>query len=250
MENWQKILQELEPINQSQKLDERIYKMLRKTPDFTPDTADEFKEEHHLLNQIMLAHLDFQEHPKNGHEGFGDLFGAYLEDSEQLNTRAGQFFTPMHVVKLMAQIMHNPKGHEDPQYFSDPAAGCGRFMLKVAEYYHEEMGMYNFLYHNVDIDKRMFIYCTMNAILYAIPSVNIWGDSLSMEFWEGFMVFKPLGLPTQWHYLDKDQVQQFVPRFEIPKRGLENFMEIEPSVRTKRERPRSTAKPAQKKLFG
>lgn len=252
MANWQKLLEQLEPISKTQKLDDRIYKMLRKAPDFTPDTADQFKEEQEVLHKVMLAHMDFEKHPKYGHEGFGDMFGAYLEESEQLNARAGQFFTPMNLVKMMCQMLLNPEGHEELQYYSDPAAGCGRMMLKTAEVYHEKIGMYNFIYNNVDIDKRMFTYCTMNAILYSIPSVNIWGDSIALKYWEGFVVFKPPGLPTQWHHLDKDQVQQFIPKFKKPKRGLDNFIEGEVNIPTwtKTERTRSTAKPAQKTLFG
>lgn len=247
--SWIKILQELEPISQSKKLHEKIYDVLRTAPSFTPDTADDFKEEQELLSKILLAHADFQQHPKYGHEGFGDMFGCYLEETEQLNRRTGQFFTPMNVVKMMAQMLLNPK--EEPQYISDPAAGCGRYMLKVAEVYHEKIGAYNFFFHNVDIDFRAYIYCTMNAILYSIPSVNIWGDSLALKFREGFLVFQRFpGLPVEWHYLDKDAVQRFAPKFERTKRGLEKFIEgeVKAHVKEKRFKP-IIVEPTQRTLF-
>ncbi|MBU0777549.1 SAM-dependent methyltransferase [Patescibacteria group bacterium] len=224
MQSWLKILQQLEPISQSKKLHEQIYAMLRKAPDFTPDTADQFKEEQELLGKILLAYSDFQRQPKYGHEDFGDMFGEYLVESEQLIERAGQFFTPVNVVKMMAEMILDPKEGDEAQYISDPAAGCGRYMLKTAEIYHKKTGSYNFLFHNVDIDFRMYVYCTMNAILHAIPSVNIWGNSLSLEFWEGMVVFAPMGLPVQWHYLDKDAVQIFVPKFEA--RGQQTFSKV------------------------
>jgi len=158
----------------------------------------------------------------------------------------------MNVVKMMTKISMSELTHDTPiQYCSDPAAGCGRMMLKTAEHYQETLGYYNFLFNNVDIDKRMYTYCTMNAILYSIPSVNIWGNSISNEYWEGFVVLKPIGLPTQWHYLDKEKVQAFRMEFKRKKQGLDNFIEgdiAEPKA--KRERPRNyKAKPVQKGLF-
>ena len=251
MDGWQKILEELEPISKSEKLADRIYKMLRKAADFTPDTADEFKEEQHVLNQVMLAHLDFKENPPHGHEDFGDMFGKYYEGTEQTSDRAGQFFTPIHLVHMMTEILVGELTHETPiQYGSDPAAGCGRMMLKFAEKYHRELGYYNFLFNNVDIDKRMYTCCTMNAILYSIPSVTIWGNSISNEYWEGFVVIKDIGMPTTWHYMDKEAVQRFVPKFERVKRGLDHFIEGDIiDQRITRATKRNVAKPRQT-VFG
>jgi len=234
-------------MNQPLKLHERIYNMLRRAQDYTPETADEFKEEQEVLNKVLLAHLDFQEHPPPGHEGFGDMFGSYWERTEQLNAGAGQFFTPMHIVDVMCRITCTPTRGE-PQYFSDPTAGCGRFMLGVAKHYHKEVGMYNFLYHNVDIDRRMFVGCTMNAILYGIPSINIWGNTISLEFWEGFAVVQPAGMPTLWYHLDKEAVQQFVPKFTRPKTGLEKFVDVKVAERPERKRRVAEAKPQQSML--
>lgn len=253
MTNWMKILQDLEPINKTEKLADRIYNMLRKAAEFTPDTADDFKEEQHVLNQILRAHLDFKEHPPPSHEGFGDMFGRYYELSNQTSERAGQFFTPMNVVRVMTEISMGELTHATPmQYAGDPAAGCGRMMLKFAELYQKKLGYYNFIYNNVDIDKRMYTCCTMNAILYSIPSVTIWGNSISNEYWEGFMVIKDVGMPTTWHYLDKEAVQKFKVKFKRAKQGLDHFIEGDVDIPkwTKPERPRNTPKPAQKTLFG
>jgi len=214
--SWIKQLENLEPVSSSEKLHEKIYKMLRKAPGFTPETAKDFKGEQELLNKIFLAYLDFQKHPPYSQEGFGDMFGEYLIQTEQLYGRAGQFLTPMNVVKMMCQMILNPKLEEEPQYISDPAAGCGRFMIKTAEVYHKEIGAYNFLFHNVDIDHRMYVYCTMNAILYAIPSVNIWGDSLSLEY--------------------REAVQRFKPKWDQPKTGLEKFIDVPKNDRTPQRR--------------
>jgi len=230
-----KILQELEPITQSKKLHEKLYAMLKKAKDFTPDTADQFKEEQQLLTKIMVAHIDFQKAPKYGHEEFGDMFGRYLEETEQLNNRAGQFLTPMQVVKMMcAMLLGDPKRDDEPQYISDPAAGCGRFMLGYAAAYHKAIGAYNFIMNNVDVDFRMYVYCTMNAILYGIPSINVWGNSLSLEYWEGFVVFQRFpGLPVEWHHLDKEAIQAFVPKFEP--RGQQALAPIKPVIKPFRE---------------
>jgi len=251
--SWMKILQELEPISRSQKLHEMLYKLLRRAPEFTPEKAEEFKEEQELLSKILLAHADFQSNPPYSHEGYGDMFGEYLTQTEQLNDRAGQFFTPMNIVRAMCEMCLNPQVDEEPQYISDPAAGCGRFMLKTAEIYQKKIGAYNFLFHNVDIDYKMYVYCTMNAILYAIPSVNIWGDSLAPNgFREGFLVLQLPSMPVQWHYLDREAVQKFQPKFKRQKMGLEKFVEGDAVIpeRPKRARSRDKETPVQKTLLG
>jgi len=251
MGNWLKILKELEPISQSQRLHEKLYNMLRRAEDFTPDKEDEFSEDKELLGKILIAFKDFQQHPPYMHESYGDMFGRYLEETEQLNDRAGQFFTPMSVVKMMAKMMHSVSS-EEVQYISDPAAGCGRFMLGIAEMFQQEIGSYNFLMHNVDIDKRMYTYCTMNAILYAIPSVNIWGDSIANKYWEGFLVLQLPGYPVQWFYLDEEAVQKYKVEFERKKQGLEHFIEGDVPIMQSSTTMRSSVgviKPKQKKLF-
>lgn len=224
MSKWMKILKELEPINQSQRLHEKLYTSLKKAKDFTPDKASEYEEDMKLLAKVMEAHIDFREHPPHMHEGFGDMFGKYLMETEQLSGRAGQFFTPMSVVKMMCKMTLEPTGLADEaRYISDPAAGCGRFMIGTAEVYAEKLGYYNFLYQNIDIDKRMYVYCTMNAILYGIPSINLWGNSISLEMWEGIAV---LPNPTiHWIFLDKEQAQGVLPKFEAAKRGLAKFID-------------------------
>lgn len=192
--------------------------MLKKAENFTSDTADEFKEERTLLKGIIEAHALYTEEKGQ----FNDMFGDYLMEAEQLDIRFGQVLTPMNVVRMMCQMtLSMEKLKEKINRISDPAAGCGRFMIGTAEVYHKELGYYNFVFYNTDIDFRMYVFCTMNAIIHAVPSLNAWGNSLKHEFWEGTVVIP--GTPLRWRILTGEEVLEVMPKPQVPKRGLEKF---------------------------
>ena len=183
--NWIKRLQELEPITGTKRLHEQIYtKIIKEPQDFTPETASDYEENQALLAEIRLAHEDFKKDPRHGE--WDDMFGSYLIEMEQLNSRAGQFLTPMNIVRAMCQMIIGTDDDKQllgkPQMLSDPAAGCGRFMIGAAEVYAKHAGCFNFMFVNQDIDFRMYVYMTMNAILYGIPSLNIHGDTIALEY--------------------------------------------------------------------
>lgn len=244
-----KRLEALEPITKSQRLHDRIYKeIIEPGPKYTPETADEFRSGIELFREIFMAHEEFKKDTKRYLPGdFGDMFGEYLAFTGQTSYRAGQFFTPYNVVQCVCEISIPDKEKllGEPERFNDPAAGCGRFMVGTAEVYQKRIGMYNFLYTNIDIDFRMYVYCVMNAILYAIPSVNIHGDSLAFKFWRGTVVFKPPESPVPiWVNLAEEQVQKMADdqleamrlRAEEnrPKTGLELYIDNLPERKPRR----------------
>ncbi len=243
-----KKLHDLAPIN-ARPLTEQIYKkILIPGVDFTEEKKDEYKEGLELLGKLLLIHREFNEkHP------FRDMIGEYLQEHGKLSFHAGQFFTPYNVCDMMVKMkfaMADMTG--EPITILDPASGSGRFMLSTAKHYAKEVKMFNFLFTNIDIDSRMFTACTMNAILNGIPSVNIHGNALSLEFWDCFTVLPVGGVPV-WHRVDAKEVQtrfEEMYRRNQPKRGMEKFMDER--VVTKRRAPkipRFTVKPTQKKLF-
>jgi len=193
------------------------------------------------------------------------LFGEYLIEYGKLNFRAGQFFTPINVCDMMVKMLINPSVDKH-EAICDPAAGTGRFMLRTAKQYHKEIGQYNFLFTNIDIDPRVHTYCVLNAILYNIPSINIHGDALALKYYGAFATVPVNGWPlAMWHKLDHVKLQE--THGEIIRRaaeaaaaqreasrppvGMEQFVgkiarrEIEPV-----DFKVITAKPKQKKLFG
>lgn len=190
-----KQLEDLEPLN-APPLHERIHsEILTKGLDFHPGREAEFADSIALLGKLMQISRDYVAEAGP----FGDLFGEYLECNGQTNFRAGQFFTPVEMVDLALKInLHGQDLGGRPLFLSDPAAGTGRFMLRTAKHFAEEnQGALNFLFVTVDSDRRMFTYCTMNAILHRIPAICIHGDALTVEAWEAFGVVDD-GMTVQW----------------------------------------------------
>ena len=248
-----KKLNRLAPIN-SPKLYEQVLDLLKKGVDFTPEKAEEYAESgvHEFFYKLVSIHREFFKlNP------FGDMFGEYLTDNEMLNDRAGQFFTPMNVAQMMAEMLNAVT--EEFNRILDPASGTGRFMLRTAKQYHKAGAGYNFLFTNIDIDSRMWTFTTMNAILHDIPSINIHGDTLALKYWGAYGVIPTntshdgvpgLGL---WYKLDPEKLRaQHIAMLESNRapKGMEKFVgKLKSKVREKPIRF-SMVKPKQKKLFG
>jgi len=257
--NWIQRLEALEPITKSQRLHDRIYKeIIEPAPKFTPETASEFKAGQELFAELMDIHHEFKNAPDNYSGEWGDMFGEYITRTNQTNYRAGQFLTPMNIVKMMTEMSLATKETlmGKPLRYSDPAAGAGRYMIATAEAYIREIGFYNFIFHNVDIDFRMYVYCVMNAIFYQIPSINIQGDSLAMKYWKGTMVIKPTESPVPiWINMTEEQLnnlaeQQLNAMLESrPKTGLEKFIDDLPSAKKRKKKKQISEKPQQRSLF-
>jgi type I restriction-modification system DNA methylase subunit len=211
------MMSELEPVTQDTHLYDRLHDVLKKAEGFTKDKADEFKDEIELVEKLFQIHSIYDE--ETGEE-FCDMFGEYMVLAEQAHMkRTGLFFTPMNVVKFMCQMLlvnkEDLKG--EPKRILDPAGGTGRFMLGTAEVYAKVLGYYNFLFTNIDIDVRVYVYCTWNAIIHQIPSLNVWGNSLSEQYWEGVVVI-PTSIdgPLRWHMLNTEQLDKILPKYVPP----------------------------------
>lgn len=200
-----KQLYDIVPFTSGRRLYQEIYdKILIAGVNFRADKEEDLQENHDLLYKIVAIHAEYSEQAP-----FGDLFGEYLIEYGKLNFRAGQFFTPINVCDMMVHMLMNPKVEDDPITICDPAAGTGRFMLRVAKHFHKEIGQYNFLFTNVDIDPRVHTYCVLNAILHCIPSINIHGDSLATKYYGAFATLPVPGWPiATWHKLDHVKLQE------------------------------------------
>ena len=206
-----KLLKALEPLN-SKPLVDRIYdEILVGGQSFTPATAEAHQPAVELLGELMNVHAEFEAEAGQ----LQDMFGEYLEGSMQTNQENGQFFTPMSAVRMMIQCMlpdSEEKLLEKPLWICDPACGTGRFMLGVAEHFNRvlECGYFNFCIVNVDVDRRAAIYCTMNAILNQIPSITIWGNSLSLEIYDAFAVLPGHAWP--WIRVAKGRARELLTK--------------------------------------
>jgi len=147
---------------------------------------------------------------------WGDMFGDWLSSTNQLNSKAGQFLTPPNIAHFIAKMCLSDNKEELERkivLISDPASGTGRFMLDVAEHYSETIGKLNFIFVNIDIEFRVYVYCTMNAILKGIPAINIWGNSLGLETdYNEAVVTIPIGTVAMWRVVKKEQIPEVLAR--------------------------------------
>ena len=256
-----KKLYDIVPFTSGRRLYQEIYdKILIAGVEFTPDKKADLKENYELLYKIRDIHAEYTEQAP-----FGDLFGEYLIEYGKLNFRAGQFFTPIHICDAMVEMIVNPSVDKFER-ICDPAAGTGRFMLRTAKHYHKEIGQYNFLFTNVDIDPRVHTYCVLNAILYCIPSINIHGDSLTTKYYGAFATLPVLGWPiAMWHKLDHVKLQEIhgeairraaeaatIQReVDRPPEGMEQFVgKLKRRAKEESAEFKVITKPKQAKLFG
>jgi len=216
--DWLKRLRKWAPEYSGVRLYNLIHdEVLIKGQTFTKEKADDFKKGTDLLGDLFIAYEEFKAEPQMGERGpFSDMMGQWLCDVDGFNVRGGQFFTPIHICDFMASVglSDDPvKLMEKPERMMDPAAGTGRFMLSTAKHYAKVCGCFNFIYWNIDIDQRAFIYSTVNAILNGIPSFHIHGDSIVMKYWEAIAVIPQNGLPM-WHTVDAKHLE------DLHKQGL------------------------------
>ena len=207
---WNEILDELMSRNQRRSLEDRAHQeILVKGEQFTQTNAKDFQEGIELLSEIMLAYGKFSE--KNG--PFGDMFGTYLADNELLHTKYGECYTPMNIVDFMSKMTLGDDLDGEPKTILDPACGTGRFMLGAAKHYAKEIKKLNFIFFNIDIDFRAYVFCALHAILNGIPAVTIWGDSLAMKYREAVATI-PVGQVAMWKMLDAEHITDLMIRFD------------------------------------
>ncbi|MEG0889844.1 MAG: N-6 DNA methylase [Bacteroides sp.] len=113
-----------------------------------------------------------------------DPFGDYFEEHLS-NGRNGQFFTPIPVCELMANIVHgfNKASEQDAQKtVSDPACGSGRLLLASAKIDR------NRYFVGSDISETCCKMTLINMCLNSIEGEVHHMDTLSLQTWRKWMV--------------------------------------------------------------
>ena len=133
---------------------------------------------------FALLYLATCEHRDDPCDILGDIYHV-LKLNNEWN---GQFFTPDHICRLMAQLV-NPvdacSEKDDPIIINEPTCGSGTMIIGA---------VWSMKQKNFDFQKRSFfvaqdidIRCVWMAYiqlsLYGIPAVVIHGNTLTMEEW-------------------------------------------------------------------
>jgi hypothetical protein len=100
----------------------------------------------------------------------GDLFQGGVTFGEN-----GQFFTPDHLCKIMAQMTMT--GEETGKRIIDPACGSGRTLLAAGDINP------NNEFYGIDVDLRCARMTAINLALRNLYGWVVWGNALSSEEW-------------------------------------------------------------------
>lgn len=134
----------------------------------------------HMVGIIINAYSDAIE-SNSTIDVLGDL---YMEiASHWSRDKLGQFFTPLHVVELMSQLVNEDGYREIGAIGSDPACGSSRFAI-------DGFSKNRYSYWTcTDVDRTCVKMSAINMALYGMYcSEVLHGDTLSLEFWGGYRI--------------------------------------------------------------
>ncbi len=131
----------------------------------TPDEYRAFSE--------MLLHYCYASRGEDG-MGFVDPLGDFFME-RMSNDRNGQFFTPMEVCLLMAQIQGN---FQDGQTVNDCSCGSGRNLLAAGRFNR------NLIFFGEDIDLRCCKMTLLNMLSNSMQGRVAHKNTLSMQTWK------------------------------------------------------------------
>jgi type I restriction enzyme M protein len=125
--------------------------------------------------------------PMEDMDAKGDVY-EYMLSKLSTSGDNGQFRTPRHITKMMAQLMKPTP--EDA--VCDPACGSAGFLVSVSEYLrkHYESAFYNKdfveyyknrLFHGCEFDETMIAISAMNLMLHGIENPDLYDKSALEE---------------------------------------------------------------------
>ncbi len=119
----------------------------------------------------------------NNGEGLKDCLGGYFQEYIS-NGNNGQFFTPVHICDLMADLASSPENFKDGETVIDSTAGSGRTLLAAAKRNRN----LHFFAADISLDC-----CYMSIINFCLNNLSCevwWMDSLSRETYGAWRIRK------------------------------------------------------------
>jgi type I restriction enzyme M protein len=126
----------------------------------------------HLLEDFNDPRLDLRPSVIGGEDVIGNVY-EYLLDrfASDAGKKAGEFYTPGQVSKLIARLLSPKKGDA----ICDPACGSGSLLIKVGLAADER----DFALFGQESNGTTHALCRMNMFLHGMDSFRIeWGDTL------------------------------------------------------------------------
>lgn len=136
--------------------------------------------------------------------GLTDVLGEIYMMLDLGNARAGQFFTPYSVSRLMAVMTIGDSGEAVKRHgfmrLQEPACGAGGMVIAAAESLNDAGLNYQQAMHAtcIDIDPCCVHMAYVQLSLLHIPAVVVHGNALSMQIWG--MWYTPAHIMGGWRW--------------------------------------------------
>ena len=169
------IAAQMDPAN-AEKREQRYQELASK---MTPETLSSYAR---MFALLVLVTQRYQDDPC-------DILGDIYHELRLNNEWNGQFFTPDHICRMMAQIImpaEDLDAREYPITINEPTCGSGTMVIGAVwamlrqkfDYRHKSF----FVAQDIDIRCVWMAYIQLS--LYGIPAVVIHGNTLTMEEWD------------------------------------------------------------------
>lgn len=135
-----------------------------------------------------LTELIMEHERTNNRSEWVDVVGTTFEqiNSASSASRMGQFFTPVSLCRMMAEMTQDGKTEGS---VNDPTCGSSRNLIAHAQLHPNNR--FNFWYVGSDLDERCVNMSVINFIMFGMKGVVIHMNALSMEIFKGYRVFIP-----------------------------------------------------------
>ena len=116
-----------------------------------------------------------------------DILGKVFEEinSKSNASNRGQFFTPVHLCDLMAQMINQ----DAIGTISDPTCGSSRNLIAHSRLKPENR--INCTYYGFDLDIRCCLMSVINYVIYGMKGYVIHMNTLSMDIYGGWRIWMP-----------------------------------------------------------
>jgi type I restriction-modification system DNA methylase subunit len=131
------------------------------------------------LGALMLDHEN-----TNGID-WKDFLGNYFESHGQYNAKSGQFFTPVSLCNIIAQLVESNEGES----VNDPSCGSSRNLIAHAQL--DPNNRYKYFYFGQDLDKRCCLMSVLNFVMFGMKGIIIHMNTISLEVYSGWRIYLP-----------------------------------------------------------
>lgn len=162
----------MQPFYRSPDIEQKYIDIISK---YNKEQANEFSQ----MLALLVSALE---------EKFQDFLGQVYMQLNLGNVKTGQFFTPYHVSKLMAEITfidnQTDIENQDIVTLSEPCCGSGGIIIAYVETMknHNINFQHKLFVEAIDIDELCFQMAYLQLSLYGIPAKVMLGDTLAYKF--------------------------------------------------------------------